>query len=49
MTDPQDKMRAPDPTVSSKGKPDDRNTADPRHTDLDVLRGVATLLFASYS
>lgn len=48
MTDPQDKTRAPDPTVSSKGKPDDRNTADSRRTDLDVLRGGATLLFAFY-
>ena len=44
MTDPQDKACAPDSTVSSRQKPGDRNTADPRRTDLDVLRGVAMLL-----
>ena len=44
MTDPQDKARTPDFTVSNRQKPVDRNTADPRRTDLDVLRGVAMLL-----
>lgn len=44
MTDPQDKARTPGFTVSNRQKPVDRNTADPRRTDLDVLRGVAMLL-----
>lgn len=44
MPDRQDKTRALDRTVPPREKPGERNTTDPRRTDLDVLRGVAMLL-----